>query len=125
MVRKEERSVRTKMGMTGKGECYVYDIVSREDLLGHGRLFAKVVIPPGSSIGFHTHHNETEPYYILSGEGDFTDEDGSVVKVHAGDICTIPEGGSHALENNGTEDVVMIALIYNAEPVEYHGSTTN
>lgn len=123
MVRKETMRVRTKMGGSGIGECYVYDIVGRDDLLGHGRLFAKIVIPPGSSIGHHTHIKETEPYYILSGEGDYTDADGSVVKVHAGDICTIDVGESHAIVNNGTEDLVLIVLVYNGEPVEYHGST--
>lgn len=45
--------------------------------------------------------------------GDFTDNDGTVYKVTAGDICTIGFGESHALENNGTEDLVFIALIYN------------
>lgn len=114
MVRKESFEVRTGMGGgTGKGEAYVCEIVSKEDLHGHGRLFAKIVLPPGSTVGWHTHEHETEPYYILSGEGDFHDSDGSVIKVHAGDICTIDFGGSHSMENNGTEDLVFIALIYN------------
>ncbi len=124
MVRKETVEVRTKMGGCGKGECYVTEIASKEEMLGHARLFAKVVVPPGSSIGWHRHNNETEPYYILAGEGDFKDSDGNECKVHAGDICTIPCGGCHSLENNGTEDVVLIALIYNGEPVEYHGNTS-
>jgi len=113
MVRKETFEVRTKMGGTGIGEAYVYDIVKKEDLRGHGRLYAKIVLPPGSTIGWHQHKGETEPYYILSGEGDFTDTDGSVTKVHAGDICTIEVNGYHALENDGTEDLALIALIYN------------
>ena len=113
MVRKESCTVRTKMGGTGVGEVYVYDIISKEEFRGHGRMYAKVVLPPGSSIGWHQHVGETEPYYILSGEGDFTDTDGTVTKVHAGDICTIEVGGWHSLINNGTEDLALIALIYN------------
>ena len=113
MVRKETYEVRTKMGGTGIGEAYVYDIVKKEDLLGHGRMYAKVVLPPGSTIGWHQHVHETEPYYILSGEGDFTDNDGTVTKVHQGDICTIKVGDYHSIANNGTEDLVFIALIYN------------
>ncbi len=113
MVRKESYTVRTKMGGTGVGEVYVYDIVSKEELLGHGRLYAKLVLPPGSSIGWHQHVGETEPYYILYGEGDFTDTDGTVTKVHAGDICTIAVNGWHSLANNSTEDLALIALVYN------------
>ena len=34
MVRKESYEVRTKMGGSGKGEAYVYNIVSKEELAG-------------------------------------------------------------------------------------------
>lgn len=116
MVRKEKMEVREKMGGgNGIGEVYVYEIVSKEELLGHGRFYAKIVIPPGSSIGWHQHVGETEPYYILAGEGDFKDNDGSITKVHAGDICTIEVGQYHALANNSSEDLVMMALIYNGK----------
>ena len=121
MVGKEEKTVRTKMGGCGKGECYVYHVVKKDDLLGHGRLFAKIVIPPGSSIGWHQHVKETEPYYILSGEGDYKDSDGFECKVHAGDICTIPVGGWHSIENNSSGDLEMVALVYNGEETEFHG----
>ena len=113
MVCKEERIIRTKMGGTGIGEVYMYEIATKEELLGHGRMFAKLVLPPGSTIGWHQHVGETEPYYILSGEGVFTDNDGTVTKVHAGDICKINVGDFHSLENHGTEDLALIALIYN------------
>ena len=39
----------------GKGTAYVHHIVSKEELLGHGRLYAKVVLPPGASVGWHQH----------------------------------------------------------------------
>ena len=105
--------VREKMGGTGIGPAYVYDIVKKEDLRGHGRLYAKIVLPPGSTIGWHQHVGESEPYYILSGEGDFKDNDGTVTKVHAGDICDIKVGDFHSIDNNGTEDLALIALVYN------------
>ena len=65
----------------GKGTAYVHHIVSKEELLGHGRLYAKVVLPPGASVGWHQHVHDTEPYYILKGEADFIDNDKSVTKV--------------------------------------------
>ncbi|MBR2189617.1 MAG: cupin domain-containing protein [Eubacterium sp.] len=113
MVRKEQYEIREGLGGgTGIGKAYVYDIVKKEDLYGHGRFYAKIVLPPGSSIGWHQHVHETEPYYILSGEGDFKDMDG-VTRVTAGDICTILPGEYHSMINNGDEDLVFIALIYN------------
>ena len=54
-----------------KGVRYVGNIVSKEELNGHGRLFAHTVLPSGSSVGWHQHVHDTEPYYILKGEGDF------------------------------------------------------
>ena len=84
----------------GKGTAYVHHIVSKEELLGHGRLYAKVVLPPGASVGWHQHVHDTEPYYILKGEADFIDNDKSVTKVGPG-------------ENNSDSDVEFMALIYN------------
>lgn len=97
----------------GRGVATLHYIVSREELLGHGRLYAKVILPPGASVGWHKHERDTEPYYILSGEADFIDNDGSVTKVHAGDVCVIQVGQYHSLENNSQENVEFMALIYN------------
>ena len=110
MVRKENLEVRHEM-RGGRGDVYLYHIVPQEELMGHGRLFARIVLPAGSSIGLHTHEKDTEPYYILKGNGIFTDADGSRVPVGPGDVCTIACGESHAMENTGTEDLEMIALV--------------
>ena len=97
----------------GKGTAYVHHIVSKEELLGHGRLYAKVVLPPGASVGWHQHVHDTEPYYILKGEADFIDNDKSVTKVGPGDCCIIEVGQYHSIENNSDSDVEFMALIYN------------
>ncbi len=110
MVRKENLAVRREM-RGGKGDVYLYHILPQEEMMGHGRLFARIVLPPGSSIGRHTHEGDTEPYYILKGQGLFTDADGSQTTVGPGDVCTIACGESHAIENTGDTDLEMIALI--------------
>ena len=97
----------------GKGTAYVHHIVSKEELLGHGRLYAKVVLPPGASVGWHQHVHDTEPYYILEGEGIFVDDDGSRTKVGPGDVCTILPGQCHAIENaSSCKDLAFMALIH-------------
>ena len=55
---------------------------------------------------------ETEPFYILKGEGTFIDNDHVAHIVHPGDVCTIEAGQGHSMENNSDEDLEMMALIY-------------
>lgn len=96
----------------GEGSVQLFPILTAEEMMGHGPSFARVVIPPHCGIGWHQHVGNTEPYYILKGEGIFTDKDGDHV-VHAGDICTIPCGEYHAMRNESEEDMEMIGLILN------------
>lgn len=112
MVRKTQpREVKNARG--GEGSVVFYDVLQEEELLGHGSLYAKVVVNPHSSIGWHKHVTNTEPYFILSGKGIFVDNDGSRTEVGPGDACLIEVGQCHALENPYDEELVMMALIYN------------
>ena len=74
MVRKENTVAVEHLG-GGKGTAYVHHIISKEEFLGHGRMYARVVLPPGASVGWHQHVHDTEPYYILKGQADFIDND--------------------------------------------------
>lgn len=114
MVRKE-RLVKVEGLAGGKGTAEVYHIVSDEELMGHARLYARVVLKPNSSVGYHQHVGETEPYLILKGKGVFIDNDGSRIDVGPGDVCVIKVGQSHGLENNSDEDLEFMALIYKEE----------
>ena len=101
-----------------RGKRYMYHVLTKEELNGHGRLYARVVLPAGSSVGWHQHVHDTEPYYILSGEGDFYEgnsENGERIKtrVHAGDVCVIDVGQWHSIENNSDGNLEFMALIYN------------
>ena len=97
----------------GKGTVDFYHVVPKDQTDDYVRMFAKLVINPGSSIGRHQHVGETEPYYILSGEGLFTDNDGSETVVRPGDVCLIKNGDYHAIENlSDTEPLSLMAVIY-------------
>ena len=111
MVRKERLEVKEHL-RGGDGEVKFYHVLGEEELNGHGRLYARLVLTPGSSIGWHQHVDETEPYYIIKGEGDFTDNDGTVTHVVPGDCCIIEVGHSHSIVNTGDEDLELMALIY-------------
>ncbi len=114
MVKKEQGIIKENL-RGGTGSAEIFHILTADELMGHGKMYAKVVLKPHSSIGWHQHVGDTEPYYIMQGEGIFTDNDGSKTRVTAGDICTIAVGEFHSLENDTDNDLVIMALVVNEE----------
>lgn len=76
----------------------------------HCRMFGKLTLVPGSSIGKHQHIGETEYYWILEGEGVVTEDDGEKL-VKKGDLVITGGGASHAIRNDSGKDLVFMALI--------------
>ncbi len=100
----------------GFGKVTMTHIMEAEEheLRRIGRLFAKITLPPGASIGYHQHVGESETYYILSGQGEINDN-GTKVKVGAGDMVLTREGEYHSVINVASdEDLVLIGLILHA-----------
>ncbi|HEY8542240.1 MAG TPA: cupin domain-containing protein [Pseudothermotoga sp.] len=94
----------------GKGEVEILHLVEKQFLFGKSRLFAKLSIKPGSSIGTHKHENEFEIFYVLSGKGLFNDN-GNAIPVQAGDICFTAPGETHSIENTSQQDLEILAII--------------
>jgi mannose-6-phosphate isomerase-like protein (cupin superfamily) len=95
----------------GDGEVEIIDLMPAEYSNGKCRLFAKIIIREGSSIGLHTHVKEVETYYILSGCGTACDGTGTEVRLNPGDGLYTGFGAAHSIKNTGHEDLVFIALI--------------
>lgn len=112
MVRKEKLTEAQNV-QNGRGTVKTYHVLSSEELGRAGRLYGRVVLDPGCSIGWHQHVGETEPYYVLKGQGTFIDNDKKAYTVVPGDVCTIEEGQFHSIENNSDEPFEFMALIYN------------
>ena len=81
-----------------------------EELNGKGRMFSKITLEPGCSIGFHVHENDSELFYFLRGEGEYSDN-GELCTVTAGDVTICPAGTGHSIANKGTEILELIAVI--------------
>ena len=94
----------------GKGTIYKTCFLTKEEMKDSSRLFGKVVIPPGCSVGYHEHHGEGEAYHFLQGKGLYNDN-GNEYEVKAGDTTYTPDGCGHGVENIGDEDLILIALI--------------
>lgn len=111
MVRKAK--IKVVEGLKGGvGKLEMHHILEPEELNGHGRLYALVRMEPHSSIGYHEHMGETEPYYVLSGHGIFIDNDKNRIPVGPDDVCLIECGQGHGFENDSEEELVMMALVY-------------
>lgn len=112
MVRKKsEQIVEFKNIRGGIGEVEMHKILNgAEEMVGKGRMFNRMIIPPGHSIGLHTHEGDNEIFYVLSGSGIYHDN-GKTVVLNPGDTAICHDGENHALENTGDEPLHMIALI--------------
>jgi mannose-6-phosphate isomerase-like protein (cupin superfamily) len=104
-----EREVRERM-RGGTGSVEFLHVFRAEELGGGARLFARLRLPPGSSIGHHVHDAEEEVFYILSGGGVVT-EDGVATRVGPGDAVLTGGGAGHALENTGSGPLELLAVI--------------
>jgi mannose-6-phosphate isomerase-like protein (cupin superfamily) len=112
MIRKNhqmEKEVRERM-RGGNGAVEVLHIFRSSELKGRTRLFARLRLPPGSSIGFHRHDGEEEIFYILSGTGEAS-EGGPASPVAPGDAMRTGDGAGHSISNTGPDPLEVLAVI--------------
>ncbi|MBC6315779.1 cupin domain-containing protein [Listeria grandensis] len=93
----------------GEGKVKFFNFLHPEDMT-NCRLMSKMVLQPKTSIGEHTHIDETEYYYILSGTGMVIDN-GEKRRVSTGDLVVTKNGEAHSVVNDGTEPLEIFAMI--------------
>ena len=95
----------------GEGTVIVTSLIaSPEELNGKGRLFSRMTLNPGCSIGYHVHEQEAELFYILAGTGVYSD-DGTETDVRAGDVAICETGHGHSIANTGEDTLEFVAVI--------------
>jgi mannose-6-phosphate isomerase-like protein (cupin superfamily) len=112
MIRKKhemENEVRERM-RDGVGVVEILHVFRSKELKGRTRLFARLRMKAGSSIGFHRHEGEEEIFYILSGTGQVS-EGGPVSAVGPGDAVLTGGGGGHSISNEGPDPLEFMAVI--------------
>ena len=88
----------------GEGE-----VIAKMDVNECGR-FVKCVIPPKSSIGYHSQESNDDINYIISGEGIAVCDDAEeVLKPGVCHICL--KGSMHSIINVGEEDLVFFTIV--------------
>lgn len=95
----------------GKGDVKILHLFDEKaEMKGHTRLFARITLEPGASIGVHEHLEEEEAYYILRGRARVVDGE-KIGELGPGDAILTGNGGSHAIENIGDEPLEFMAVV--------------
>ena len=112
MIRQpNEFSSETRTNMRdGNGEILITHLLKTEqDLKSSARMFAKLTIEKGCSIGYHEHINEEEIFYILKGTA-LLNDNGYEKILQAGDIAVTSNAG-HSIANAADETLEVLAVI--------------
>ncbi|MBQ9065806.1 MAG: cupin domain-containing protein [Blautia sp.] len=95
----------------GNGTVQITNFISGpEELNEKGRMFSRITLNPGCSIGYHVHDKDSELFYILQGTGIYSDN-GEEKTVTAGDVTVCPAGTGHSISNESDEVLEIIAVI--------------
>ncbi|MDV3426433.1 MAG: cupin domain-containing protein [Bacillota bacterium] len=108
--RKDDQITVSKNIREGIGDVQVTELMKADEFCEKGRLFSKMTVKPGNSIGKHMHTGDFEAYYILKGEGKYLDN-GIEKRVYEGDFTLTKDGEEHELINDTHEDLEIIALV--------------
>ena len=100
-VRREEPGPHQGLGRTS-------GFVFFQKVPGLAFSFRKRVLHPGASIGTHP-QTEDEVYYVVSGAGRMS-VDGRTFEVKPGDAVLTRPGSSHALAQQGHDDLVLVIV---------------
>ena len=88
----------------GAGATTAYPFFA--DAPGLGFFFRKRVLHKGAGIGLHQ-HDKDEVYYVVSGRGRYI-VDGTIREVGPGDAMLTRPGSTHALMQDGVNDLVIL-----------------
>ena len=91
----------------GEGSCTLYKL---ENLPVQYKMFAKIVIHPNSSIGYHAHVGDEEIIYVLEGKGKVIVEE-ETKELLPGMINVCRENHYHSVINDSKEDLIIIGIV--------------
>jgi uncharacterized RmlC-like cupin family protein len=100
----------------GEGLIRFVRVVDRYGLVGGCNFIDLAELPPGTSIGSHTHAgSEEELYLILAGTGEMS-RNGEVFQVRPGDLIRNPPCGTHSLRNTGSDALKIFVFELEVRP---------
>lgn len=113
MIRRQsefQKEERTAM-RGGSGTVKLEHIWKKGDgLRSNVRMYSRIVLEPGTSIGYHVHENEEEIFFVVSGRAE-ADDNGAKVILETGDSIVTRGGEGHAIACLGDQPLVLLAII--------------
>ena len=95
----------------GRGEVRIEHFWEpASEMRSKNRMFARLTLNPGCSIGFHPHDAEEEIFVVVRGRAE-ADDNGEVVELGAGDTILTGNGDGHAIRCIGEEPLELVAVI--------------
>lgn len=110
IIRADERNLSWKENMRGGSGAVGLGNFECGDKAYHARLFSKIELNPGCSIGSHRHEGEYEVFYYLEGEITLNDN-GTDRLMHPGDFSICYDGETHGIANHTDKPASLFAVI--------------
>ena len=97
---KDQLKISTETNNKGDIKLFLSDLAEFDKKNPKLRTFALAKLNPGEEVEFHTHTDECELYYILSGEGVY-DDNGKEITLNTGKtmICIVQDGDTFSYSN--------------------------
>lgn len=89
-------------------QCHILELSNSTD--DEAMSIARARVAPGVSTRWHRLSGIAERYILLSGQGLVEVGNLPAQTVHAGDVVRIPPGERQRISNNGTQDLVFLAI---------------
>lgn len=110
IIRADERNVSWKENLRGGDGAVGMGGFEPPVMPNHARLFSKIELNPGCSIGSHQHDGEYEIFYYLEGEITLNDN-GTEKLMHPGDFSLCYDGETHGIANRTDKPASLFAAI--------------
>ena len=109
--RKEEQRTEIRENLRGGfGALEFRHIFEKDELSGKAKMFAKILLLPGQSIGEHAHGEEGEIYIVEKGVATVT-ENGSEHELFPSDTMWTTGENTHSIKNKTEEELLIYAII--------------
>ncbi|MDR0598939.1 MAG: cupin domain-containing protein [Treponema sp.] len=109
--RSELKSEQREKPRNGTGTAtYLHFVEGQGRTQKNVNLLAEITLPPGASVGPHSHTEDTEFFIILEGKGT-VDDNGVKKPIAKGDVMVIGNGETHSVANTGNTPLVFHAVI--------------
>lgn len=105
------RHVDQKNFLGGQGVVHFDHILETDQMYGKNRVYAKVTLQKGCSIGYHGHQGDGEDYYVIKKTATIDDNHERIITLQPGQHFFTPSKKGHSLTNLKKEELQVMALI--------------